>query len=101
MLLVNTPVNSTQNDNVSNHLEDHHNLDLSTIPRLSARNSTLDDGQVHTVVENEDSLQHTGTADGVAAEGALVCPCGKPCSRYTLYILLIFNILCSIAVSMA
>ena len=81
VLLVNTPVNSTQNDNVSNP-EDHHNLDLSTIPRLSTRNPTLVDGQVHTAVENEDSLQHTGTADGVAAEGPHVCPCSKSCSRY-------------------
>ena len=81
VLLVNTSVNSTQNDNVSN-LEGHHNLDLSTIPRLSTRNPTVEDGPVHTVVENEDSQQHTGAVDGVAAEGPHVCPCGKSCSRY-------------------
>ena len=62
MLLVNTPVNSTQNENVSNP-GDHHNLDLSTIPRLPTRNPTLEPSlEVPTVIENEDS-QHTVTTD--------------------------------------
>ena len=101
MLLVNTPVNSTQNENVSN-LENHHNLDLSTIPRLSTSNPILEDGQVHPVVENEDSQLHTQTAvgKGVAAEGPYVCPCGKSCSRYE-YLVYHIYFMYSVSVSMA
>ena len=86
VLLVNTPANSTQNENISRP-EDHHNLDLSNIPRLSTTNPTVvASPAVHTIVEGEDSQHHTQTAQGediVAGRSELhVCPCGKPCSRY-------------------
>ena len=85
MLLVNTPANSTQNENTS-RLEEHHDLDLSTIPRLSATNPPVVASPVSTIVESEDSQHHTKTAQGedIEAEGSAshVCPCGKICSRH-------------------
>ena len=85
MLLVNTPANSTQNENIS-RLEEHHDLDLSTIPRLSATNQNVVASPVPTILESEDSQHHTKTAQGeeTVAEVSepLICSCGKPCSRY-------------------
>ena len=90
MLLVNSPINSTQVENSSAAASSHHSLELS---RIGVPVENPPQAQVTSLQSEDMDLTHAGEVTRTIAAGSmssiLQCHCGKECTRS---VNLIYNI---------